>query len=119
MLNDFTKISGLRINDKKTETLLISASIVLEIYIYKKSYHLERNYNGQNKLKGKNSRATDIINSRTCRIFSYSKKLEKVKEILKCLKYRRLTLLDKIAVITGLTTDLFALCSLFKQLYLK
>ena len=52
---------------------------------------------------------------------NYSEKLEKVKEILRCWKYRRLTLLGKITVIKALVVSqlvylLSPLCSNYKVL---
>ena len=92
MLDDFSKVSGLRLNDKKTEALWIGSGIE----------------NDKILLPGKNLKwpktkvktlglwiSTDPDLSTR---LNYDEKLEKVKEILNCWKYRRLTLFGKITV---------------------
>ena len=99
VLDDFSKVSGLRLNDKKTEALWIGSSIE----------------NDKILLPGKNLKwpktkvktlglwiSTDPDLSTR---LNYDKKLEKVKEILNCWKYRRLTLLGKITVLKSLVVS--------------
>ena len=115
MLDDFSKVSGLRLNDKKTEALWIGASIE----------------NDKILLSGKELKwPKDTVKSlglwiSTDRELSassnYNEKLEKVKEILRCWKYRRLTLIGKITVIKSLVVSqlvylLSPLCSNYKVL---
>ena len=100
VLDDFSKVSGLRLNDKKTEALWIGSSIE----------------NDKILLPGKNLKwpktkvktlglwiSTDPDLSTR---LNYDEKLEKVKEILNCWKYRRLTLLGKITVLKSSPTVL-------------
>ena len=92
-------MSGLRLNDKKTEALWIGSSIE----------------NDKILLPGKNLKwpktkvktlglwiSTDPDLSTR---LNYDEKLEKVKEILNCWKYRRLTLLGKITVLKSLVVS--------------
>ena len=100
VLDDFSKVSELRLNDKKTEALWIGSSIE----------------NDKILLPGKNLKwpktkvktlglwiSTDPDLSTR---LNYDEKLEKVEEILNCWKYRRLTLLGKITVLKSSPTVL-------------
>ena len=99
MLDDFSKVSGLRLNDKKTEALWIGASIG----------------NDKIMLPGKDLKwPEDKVESQGLWISTdpqlsassnYNEELEKVKGILRCWKYRRLTLLGKITVIRSLVVS--------------
>ena len=99
ILDDFSKVFGLRLNDKKTEALWIGASIG----------------NGKILLPGKELKwPKDKVKSLGIWIstdpelsasLNYNEKLEKVNEILRCWKYRRLTLLGKITVIRSLVVS--------------
>ena len=99
MLDDFSKVSGLRLNDKKTEALWIGASIG----------------NDKIQLSGKELKwPKDKVKSLGLWIstdrelsasLNYNEKLERVKEILRCWKYRRLTLLGKITIIKSLVVS--------------
>ena len=57
------------------------------------------------KNQGQNSRAMDFDGPRFVQRLNYDEKLEKVKEILNCWKYRRLTLLGKITVLKSLVVS--------------
>ena len=115
MLDDFSKVSRLRLNDKKTEALWIGASIG----------------NEKIKLPGRvlkwpNEKVKSLglwtsTNPKLSASLNYSEKLDKFKEILRCWKYRRLTLLDKITVIKALVVSqlfylLSSLCSNYNVL---
>jgi len=91
MLCDFSKLSGLRLNDKKTE-----ASIGNE------KNHVTWKGTEMAKRKGKTLGLWISTNPELSAFLNYSEKLEKVKEILRCWKYRGLTLLGKITVIKAL-----------------
>ena len=117
MLDDFSKVSGLRLNDKKTEALWIGACIGNEKII------LPGRVLKWPKEKVKSLGLWTSTNPELSASLNYSEKLEKVKEILRCWKYRRLTLLGKIThcnqSISGLTIGLFTLTPLFKLQCLK
>ena len=105
MLDDFSRVSGLRLNDKKTEALWIGASIG----------------NDKIQLSGKELKwAKDKVKSLGLWIstdrelsasLNYNEKLEKVKEILRCWKYCQLTLIGKITV-RGIKWSLRAFASM-------
>ena len=105
MLDDFSRVSGLKLNDKKMEALWIGASIG----------------NDKIQLSGKELKwAKDKVKSLGLWIstdrelsasLNYNEKLEKVKEILRCWKYRRLTLIGKITV-RGIKWSLQAFASM-------
>ena len=99
MLDDFSKVSGLRLNDKKTEALWIGASIGnVKILLSGKELKWPKD-----KVKSLGLwLSTDPELSAS---LNYNEKLEKVKEILRCWKYRRLTLLGKITVIKSLVVS--------------
>ena len=115
MLDDFSKASGLRLNDKKTEAMWIGASIGNENIILPGK---ELNW-PKDKVKTLGlwiSTNANLSSSLNC-----NEKLEKVKEILRCWKYRRLTLLGKITVIKALVVSqlvylLSPLCSNYNVL---
>ena len=104
-LDDFSKVSGLRLNDKKTEALWIGASIG----------------NDKIQLSGKELKwPKDKVKSlglwistdrKLSASLNYNEKLEKVKETLRCWKYRRLTLIGKITV-RGIKWSLQAFASM-------
>ena len=99
MLDDFSKVSGLRLNDKKTEALWIGASIGnVKILLSGKELKWPKD-----KVKSLGLwLSTDPELSAS---LNYNEKLEKLKEILRCWKYRRLTLLGKITVIKSLVVS--------------
>ena len=115
MLEDFSKVSGVRLNDKKTEALWIGASIGNDkIQLFGKELKWP---------KGK-VKSLGLWISTDRELFAslnYNEKLEKVKEILRCWKYCRLTLIGKITVIKSLVVShliylLSPLCSKYKGL---
>ena len=92
-LDDFSKVSGLRLYDKKTEALWIGTSIGNDkILLPGKELKWPKD-------KVKSLGIWISTNPELSASLNYYEKLEKVKEILKCWKYRRLTLLGKITVI--------------------
>ena len=99
MLDDFSKISGLRLNDTKTEALWIGASIGNDKILL-----------SEKKLKWPKDKVKSLglwisTDPELSASLNYNEKLEKVKEILRCWKYRRLTLLGKITVIKSLVVS--------------
>ena len=96
VLDDFSKVSGLRLNDKKTEALWIGASIGNDkIMLPGKELKWPKD-------KVKSLGPWISTDSELSASLNYNEKLEKVKEILRCWKHRRLTLLGKITVIKSL-----------------
>ena len=99
MLDDFSKISGLRLNDTKTEALWIGASIGNDKILL-----------SGKKLKWPKDKVKSLglwisTDPELSASLNYNEKLEKVKEILRCWKYRRLALLGKITVIKSLVVS--------------
>ena len=116
VLDDFSKVSGLRLNDKKTEALWIGSSIENDKILLP----------GKNlkwpKTKVKTLGLWISTDPDLSTHLNYDEKLEKVKEILNCWKYRRLTLLGKITVLKSLVVSqlvylLSPLCSNNKILH--
>ena len=96
MLDDCSKVSGLRLNDKKTESLWIGASIGNDkIQVPRKELKWPKD-------KVKSLGLWVSTDPELSASLNYNEKLEKVKELLRCWKYRRLTLLGKISVIKSL-----------------
>ena len=85
-LDDFSKVSGLRLNDKKTEALWIVASIGNDkILLPGKELKWPKD-------KVKSLGIWISTDPELSASLNYNEKFEKVKEILRCWKYRRLTL---------------------------
>ena len=98
-LAKFSKVSGLRLNDKKTEALWIGASIGNDkILLPGKELKWPKD-------KVKSLGIWISTNPELSASLNYNEKLEKVKQILRCWKYRRLTLLGKITVIKSLAVS--------------
>ena len=98
-LEDFSKVSGLRLNDKKTEALWIGASIGNDKILLPGK-----------ELKWPKDKVKSLViwistDPELSSSLNYNEKFEKVKEILRCWKYRRLTLLGKITVIKSLVVS--------------
>ena len=98
-IDNFGKVSGLKLNSKKTEALWIGANSGKDINLLP-----ERNLKWQkNKVRSLGTwlstdpEATVLLN--------YTEKLEKVRNILSNWKYRRLTLLGKITVLKSLVAS--------------
>ena len=97
--DNFSKVSGLRLNDKKTEALWIGASIGNDkILLPGKELKWPKD-------KVKSLGLWISTDPELSASLNYKEKLEKVKEILRCWKYRRLTLLGKITVIKSLVVS--------------
>ena len=99
MIEAFGKISGLRLNDKKTEALWIGSKTNSN-----QTFCPEMNFKWQ---KGKTKAlgvwfATD---QDTAISLNYNEKLTKVKSILGCWKFRRLSLIGKIVVLKSLVAS--------------
>ena len=115
MLDDFSKVSGLRLNDKKTEALWIGASIGNDkILLSGKELKWPKD-------KVKSLGLWISTDRELSASLNYNEKLEKVKEILRCWKYRRLRLIGKITVIKSLVVSQLVylpppLCSNYKVL---
>ena len=115
MLDDFSKVSGLRLNDNKTGALWIGASIGNDkIQLSGKELKLPKD-------KVKSLGLWISTDRELSASLNYNEKLEKVKEILRCWKYRRVTLIRKITVIKSLVVSqlvylLSPLCSNYKVL---
>ncbi len=112
MLDEFSKVSGLRLNDKKKKpvALWIGASVGNDkIVLPGKDLKWPKN----------NIKTLGLWISTDLELsvsLHYSEKLGKVKEDLRCWKYRRLTLLGKITVIKSLVvSQLVYLLSPFAQ----
>ena len=99
ILDEFGKVSGLRLNDRKTEALWIGSSID----------------NDPISIPGKNLKwptakvkalglwiSTDPAMSTS---LNFNEKLEKVRKMLSCWRYRRLTLLGKIPLLKSLVAS--------------
>ena len=98
MLDDFRKVSGLRLNDKK-KALWIGTSIENnKILLLGKELKWPKD-------KVKSPALWISTDPELSASLNYNEKLEKVKEILKCWKYHRLTLLGKITVIKSLVVS--------------
>ena len=115
MLEDFSDVSGLRLNDKKTEALWIGANIGNDkIQLFGKELKWPKD-------KVKSLGLWISTDRELSASLNYNEKLKKVKEILRCWKYRRLTLIGKITVIRSLVVSqlvylLSPLCSNYKLL---
>ena len=91
--------TGLRLNDKKTEALWIGACIGNDkILLSGKEFKWPKD-------KVKSLGLWISTDPELSASLNYNEKLEKVKEILRCWKYRRLTLLGKITVIKSLVVS--------------
>ena len=96
ILNLFSEISGLRLNNRKTEAMWIGANI-----------GKEENLNPQKGFKWVNDKVRALgiwlsTNPGTTIESNYDEKLTKVRNSLSCWELRRLTLLGKIAVLKSL-----------------
>ena len=98
-LDDFYEISGLKLNDKKTEALWIGANCGNE----------EISLPGRNfkwpKHKVKALGVWLSVDPEATATLNYNEKLDKIRNILSSWKYRRLTLIGKIAVLKSLVAS--------------
>jgi len=99
MLDDFSKVSGLKLNDKKTEALWIGSRIGNDKIILP-----GRDFKWP-KSKVKTLGLWLSTNSEESTLLNYKEKIEKIRKILSCWKYRRLTLLGKITVLKSLAAS--------------
>ena len=99
LLDDFSKVSGLRLNNKKTEALWIGSSIGNEQLILP-----ERDLKWP-KCKVKTLGLWLSVKSEISARLNYNEKIEKIRKILSCWKYRRLTLLGRITVLKSLAAS--------------
>ena len=99
MLDDFYEVSGLKLNDKKTEALWIGV----------KSGNDGMSIPGRNfnwpKYKVKALGVWFSIDPEATATLNYNEKLDKVRNVLSCWKYRRLTLIGKITVLKSLVAS--------------
>ena len=99
MLDDFSRISGLRLNDKKTEALRIGSSIGNEkIILPGKDFKWP-------KYKVKTLGLWLSVKPELSALLNYNEKIEKIRKILSCWKYRRLSLLGRITVLKSLVSS--------------
>ena len=98
-LDNFCEISGLRLNNKKTEALWVGVNSGSD-----DTYFPERNFKWQ-KSKVKALCVWLSIDPEITDTLNYQEKLEKVGNVLSCWKYRRLTLIGKITVIKSLVAS--------------
>ena len=92
LLDDFGKVSGLKLNDRKTEALWIGSCIGNDqITLPSKNFKWP-------KAKVKALGLWISTDSDMSASLNYNEKLENVRKMLSCWKYRRLTLLGKITV---------------------
>ena len=98
-MHDFYEVSGLKLNDKKTEALWIGSKCgSSEIQLP------ERNFKWPNH-KVKALGVWLSVDPETTATLNYDEKLEKVRNTLSCWKYRRLTLIGKITVLKSLVVS--------------
>ena len=98
-LDDFYEASGLKLNDKKTEALWIGANsgkdgISIPGRIFKGP-----------KYKVKALGVWFSIDPEATATLNYNEKLDKVRNVLSCWKYRRLTRIGKITVLKSLVAS--------------
>ena len=99
LLDDFSEISGLRLNNKKTEALWIGKNSRKDEVLLP-----ERNFKWQTT-KVKTLGAWLSLDPKTTVSLNYKEKLEKVQNILSCWKLRRQTLIGKITVLKSLVAS--------------
>ncbi|KAL9982000.1 hypothetical protein ACROYT_G010777 [Oculina patagonica] len=98
-LDDFYKVSGLKLNDKKTEALWIGSKCgSSEILLPGRNFKWPKN-------KVKALGVWLSIDAKETAALNYNEKLEKVRTVLSCWKYRRLTLMGKITVLKSLVAS--------------
>ena len=98
-VDDFYKVSGLKLNDKKTEALWIESKCGSSDVPFP-----ERNFKWP-KYKVKTLRVWLSVHPEETTDLNYDEKLEKVRNILSSWNYRRLTLVGKIAVLKSLVVS--------------
>ena len=99
LLDDFSEVSGLRLNNKKMEALWIGSSVGNEQLI-SSGRDFKRPI-----CKVKTSGLWLSVKPEIATCLNYNEKIEKIRKILSCWKYRRLTLLGRITVLKSLATS--------------
>ena len=99
ILDKFGAVSGLRLNDKKTEALWIGSNTGKDQIIFS-----ERNFKWP-KYKVKSLGVWISVDPEATIMLNYNERLAKVRNVLNCWKYRRLTLIGKITVLKSLATS--------------
>ena len=100
ILDDFGKISGLKLNDSKTEALWIGSKIGHEqILVSGKKFKWPKY-----KVKTLGLWLSTDPDDTALRL-NYNEKTENIRKLLSCCKYRRLTLLGKITVLKSLAAS--------------
>ena len=98
-LDEFYEVSGLKLNDKKTEALWIGVNSGNDGISIS-----ERNFKWP-KYKVKALGVWFSIDPEATTTLNYNEKLDKVRNVLSCWKYRRLTLIGKITVVKSLVAS--------------
>ena len=99
MLDDFYEVSGLRLNDTKTEAFWIGSNCGKDpIQLPGRKFKWPR-------YKVKALGVWFSIDPEETAALNYNEKVDKVRNILSCWKYRRLTLFGKIAVLKSLVAS--------------
>ena len=99
ILDNFYKVSWLKLNDKKAEALWIGSKCgSCEISLPGRNFKWPKN-------KVKALGVWLSVDSEEAATLNYYEKLGKVKTVLSCWKYRRLTLMGKIAVLKSLVAS--------------
>ena len=99
MLHDFYEVSGLRLNDTKTEAFWIGSNCGKDpIQFPGRNFKWPRN-------KVKALGVWFSIDPEETAALNYNEKVDKVRNILSCWKYQRLTLFGKIAVLKSLVAS--------------
>ena len=98
-LDDFYKVSGLKLNDKKTEALRIGSKCGCSDVPFP-----ERNFKWP-KYKVKTLEVWLSVHPEETAALNYDEKLENVRNILSSWNYRRLTLMGRIVVLKSLVVS--------------
>ena len=99
VIEKFSKISGLRLNNKKTEALWIGSKAISSELLC-----LEKDFKWQ-ELKIKTLGVWLSIESELTMLLNFQEKTEKVQNALKNWQYRRLSLLGKITILKSLVAS--------------
>ena len=99
LIEAFGKMSGLKLNDRKTEALWIGSKTNCQ-----QKYCLGKNFQWRNK-KVKALGVWFATDQDMVISLNYTEKLTKIKSILGCWKFRRLSLIGKIVVLKSLVAS--------------
>ena len=101
LIEAFGNISGLRLNNKKTETLWIRSRVDCEHWLCP-----EKDFKWpKKKVKALGVWFSTDPNTCIMLFLNYTEKIKKITSILECWKFRRLTLLGKIVVLKSLVAS--------------